>query len=119
MRNHLREINYSTIDIDEIRILISGIGSFYFCMFTNSLSNSISDLRINNLISRYLTSKKIAQHENISLDEIFSIILALDDVLGHEYVNSNNYEYFQSCLTMESKEEELQEALNKVKHNIK
>lgn len=101
------------VDINNFRILISKVGTFNLCLITNSLSNSIFDTQIMNMIQRHLSSKKLCAEDNIS-SNIFEIALSFDEVFGNKFVNCTSFESLQTYLAMESKEEELHEALYKV-----
>lgn len=80
---------------------------------TNTYSNPIVDTTVVNLIERQLSSKKYGFNSDITRD-IFEIIIFLDEIIGSETINCHNFESLQIRLGMESKEEELTEAMNKV-----
>jgi hypothetical protein len=84
---------------------------------TNTFSNPIIDTSVVNLIERQFSSKKYGFNSDITRD-VFEIIIFLDEIIGIETVNCHNFESLQICLGMESKEEELQEAMNKVIYRL-
>lgn len=99
----------------DTRIIFNSLGSHIICIVCNTLSNPIRDSSVILLISQHLTSKRYFQNEDYDINEIFEALISIDEILGVNFVNCSNYESLQTYLAMESKEEELQEALNKVK----
>lgn len=99
---------------EHIRVLFNSLGTLTICFICNSLSNPLRDSVTINLISQHFTSKRYFQKDIYDADEIFEALLSIDEILGVDFVNCSNYESLQTYLAMESKEEELQDALNKV-----
>ena len=97
-----------------IRIIFNSLGSLIISIVCNTLSNPLRDSSLILLISQHLTTKRYFQSETYQINEIFETLISIDEILGVDFVNCSNYESLQTYLAMESKEEELQEALNKV-----
>ena len=108
-----RSPNEPFIDINCSRVIVSNLGTYILCLITNTYSNPIIDTSVINLIERQFSNKKYGLSNDIAKD-IFEIVIFLDEIIGIETVNCHSFESLQICLGMESKEEELQEAMNKV-----
>jgi hypothetical protein len=101
-------------DVDCVRVIPVNSGDYILSVFSNTASNFVEDVRSLNLMVSYFSSRKYSQAPSLDSEALIDLMITFDEVFGIEIALCSTFENLKTILLMESKEEELQEALDKV-----
>ena len=107
---------HSYFENDQVRFVFLPLGQLYLVLITSKKSNMIQDIECLHLAGRLISSLCDSYEETAISNKHIEIIFAIDEIILNGTCEYLTLPQINSNLLMESREEELQELIEKVRN---